>query len=421
MLMTAAVATVAFSGAAPVVQDSSVTLEQKASREVKIGYVLEGEPAIVTVDIQTNGVSIGGEHLSHMRGDVNGLVQPGVREVSWRPDRAWPGVKLESGVQAVVKAWATNAPPLYLAVNLAATNEIRYYETMAAIPGGLTNDLYKTEWLLMRKIPAANVLWRMGSPVSEANRQAGEKAHLVTLKDDYFIGVYPVTQRQYELVMGDRAACYFTNERDYATRPVEKVSWDWFRGAKADGYDWPTKGRAVNKDRFLGTLRTLVKNRIEFDLPTEAQWEFACRAGTGTSLNSGKNCANYGNDPNANEIARGKFSGGCGSDGNMTEPAQNVGVEVAGTSKVGSFAPNGWHLYDMSGNVWEFCLDWFKEDLTDVDPEKGPDSGTTKVARGGCWNSQAFNMRSAFRNNPYSLGTGNRCFGFRLWAPIDLR
>lgn len=402
----------------PTIVDSSVTLSQAADRTVTVRYTLEVEPAIVTLDVETNGVSIGGELLTYLNGDVNRKVEPGERTITWRPDKAWPGIKLDSGVKAVVKAWATNAPPNYVAVNLLASDTYRFYETAASVPGGVTNDIYKTEWLLMRKIPSANVQWRMGSPSTEPNRNGDELPRLVTLSNDYYIGVYELTQRQYELVYGERAACNFDNIEDYATRPVEKVSWVWLRGAS--GYGWPGDGHRVDSTKFLGKLRTLAGNRMQFDLPTEALWEFACRAGRGEALNSGKACGNYSNDPNANEIARGKFGGGCGVDGTITDPATNCRADVAGTGKVGMLKPNAWGLYDMCGNVYEFCLDWYKSNLSDVDPEVGPATGEKRVARGGCWNSEAFQLRSAYRANPYMPDSGNRCFGFRICAPAGI-
>ena len=170
----------AWANAAPEV--SGVTLTQDADRTVRIAYALSGEPGIVTVDIQTNGVSIGGTLLTHFAGDVNRLVQPGSRSMSWQPHRAWPDNGVSTNLQAVVTAWATNAPPDYLVVSLTCTNSVRYFADAASVPGGVTNDLYKTDEIVLRRCHAANVEWRMGSSVTPEEtgrtRYAASGAHL---------------------------------------------------------------------------------------------------------------------------------------------------------------------------------------------------------------------------------------------------
>ena len=208
--------------AEPVVKASSVTMTQRGDT-VTIRYEIENEPGVVTVDIQTNGVSIGGQYLTHFAGDVNRLVDVGQHTMTWKPRKAWPDEKIVDGVTAVVTAWATNAPPDYMAVHLVAAETVRYYADKESVPFGVTNDMYKTDWLLMRKIPAANVSWRMGSPTTETGRfEKREKARLVTLTNDFYIGVYPCTQRQYELIHGDRPSS-FNNNAYYATRPEDRL------------------------------------------------------------------------------------------------------------------------------------------------------------------------------------------------------
>ena len=114
---------------------------------------------------------------------------------------------MTENVQAVVTAWATNAPPNYMVVSLTAEKTIRFYANAESVPFGITNDLYKTDEMVFRKCPAANVEWRMGSPVTpaESGRDAtSEVPHYVTHGEDFYIGVYEVTQRQYERVRGQR-------------------------------------------------------------------------------------------------------------------------------------------------------------------------------------------------------------------------
>jgi formylglycine-generating enzyme required for sulfatase activity len=386
--------------AMPVVKAGSVTMMQRGG-VVTFGYELETEPGVVTVDIQTNGVSIGGQYLTDFSGDVNKLVGVGRHTFTWKPYKAWPGDNTVAGVTAVVTAWATNAPPDYMAVSLETAQTVRYYANAESVPFGVTNDMYKTDWLLMRKIPAANEAWRMGSPTNETGRYAlREKARLVTLTNDFYIGVYPCTQRQYELIYGTRPS-YFNNDAYYATRPVQSIKYNTLRGT-APTYDWPTTGFSVDSGSFFSLLRT--HSGIQsFDLPGDAEWEFACRAGTGTAI--------YGSSLAA--IAR--YGKDAGSDADTTK----------GTAAVGSYEPNAFGLYDMIGNIFEYCRDWFAETTQDFDSLTGAtaSSGNStgngcRIGRGGAYHRDASICRSAHRH-PFSPGFGDPQCGFRVWCKAE--
>ena len=328
--------------ATPVVVESSVRFEQDKMRLVTITYDLEGADAVVTVDIQTNGVSIGAANFTNMEGDVNRLVRRGAGHVvTWRPWLSWPDRRiLDNSVTAVVTAWATNAPPPYMAVDMLSWSNMSYYACAEAVPGGVEADVYKTTKMLMRRCPAAGVRWRMGS-VPEESTTASLRPHYVTLSEDFYIGVYEVTQAQYlnfmETVTGTRPSnpCKFSGDK----RPLENLSYDGVRGAQAT-YQWPRDGHAVDTTKPLGRLRKLTGINT-FDYPTEAQWEFACRAGsTGYYYdNSGKGNANL------NELAWFKFN------------STNETTLAMETHEVGLKTPNAWGLYDMLGNVWERCVD----------------------------------------------------------------
>ena len=407
--------------AAPVVSD--VTLTQ-IGETVHIGYTLSGEPGIVTVDIQTNvseGVwaSIGGEHLTYFAGDANRRVEPGARTITWKPRKAWPDNEVKENVKAVVSAWATNAPPDYMAVSLVVPGETRFYASAGAVPFGVTNDLYKTEWMLFRKCPAANVTWRMGSPSTEVGHRPNETPHLVTLADDYYIGVYLVTQRQYELLKSENPQS-FRLESDYGTRPVEWVSYNMIRGSVEGNVNWPSTDRTVvSADSYVKKLRDFV-GVSGFDLPTEAQWEFACRAGCGSALYNGMELDDVVVSTRLSPLARYAKNGGF-VDG-VTDPRPYETCTAAnGTAKVGSYEPNAWGLYDMLGNMWEWCLDWFQEDASASDAATGPATGIYRVLRGGTWNSEeAATLRCAFRTMTLpSDRTVN--FGFRLVCPAEVQ
>lgn len=390
--------------AAPMV--SNVTMSQDAMRTVTIGYELTGEPGIVTVDIQTNGVSIGGCYLTYFAGDVNRVVQPGMKTITWKPLKAWPDNKVTENVQAVVTAWATNAPPDYMVVSLVAERTVRFYTSEDAVPFGVTNDLYKTDEMVLRKCPAANVEWRMGSPVTpmELGRDAAsEVPHYVTLGEDFYIGVYEVTQRQYERVRGVRSG-FFTVE--YETRPADSVSYNAIRGAASGGFDWPSNGHAVSGSSFMGQLRSF-SGLDGFDLPTDAQWEFACRAGCGGALYNGSAT----NEVVLKTFARYRASGGFIN--GSTNPSSSCTPDN-GTAKVGSYLKNDWGIYDMLGNVYEWCLDWYQESPLGYDVSTGPESGTERVRRGGSWYTwQVHWLRSASRKS-LAPGTNDSSVGFRV-------
>ena len=292
---------------------------------------------------------------------------------------------------------------LYVVVDLsggpdAASYPVRY----SAIGPDLNDDTCRTTELWLRKISAGTFI--MGSPEDEMGRYGDETEHEVTLTQDYYIGVFECTQRQWELVMGTKPS-YFNNADYYATRPVEQVSYDMIRGMSATaGAGWPAYGRAVDATSFMGKLRE--KTGLTFDLPTGAQWEYACRAGTTTAFNSGKNLTARYEDAAMDEVGRYMYNGGLVSLQNCTTDN--------GTAKVGSYLPNAWGLYDMHGNVWEWCLDWYKsyEAIAVSDP-LGPTSGSFRVLRGGEWDGFAAYCRSAYQgaNSPSSNGSA---FGFRV-------
>ena len=438
-LMTGAFAlTVATSATLPAFADgetppppvvSGVTMTQAFDRKVTINYTLADGPAVITLDVQTNATpnaaaddpgwtSIGGEAIWNAVGDVWKKVEGDTTHtITWRPDQSWPGHKITgNGARAVVTAWATNNTPDYMVVDLEVANSVRFYPAVEFLPkasfkqegAAITNNpAYKKTALVMRKIEAAGIEWTMGSTSVETQRNAArEGTHKVEFADNYYIGVFEVTQTQWQKITGYNPS-NFTAEN--AMRPVEKVSYTDIRqgqgtastAASATAGVYPA---APYGNSFLGKLRTTTG--IDFDLPTEGQWEFAARAGHYSGYwNDGTAIQNKDVDTNLNRLGRYLKNP---STNTSSSPAATILPANGGTAIVGSYAPNTWGIYDTAGNAWELCLDWFEADITanggaaNIDlsvPAKtlSGASGESRARRGGCWSLAAKDCRATTR------------------------
>ena len=210
----------------------------------------------------------------------------------------------------------------------------------------------------------------MGSPTSEEGRSNDETQHQVTLSKGFYLGKYEVTQAQWERVMGSNPSRF-----KGADRPVENVWWKEVTG-------------------FCEKLTELEKKAerlpagMAYQLPTEAEWEYACRAGTTKAYSQG-----YIADTNANYRES----------------------EIGQTASVGSYSANPWGFYDMHGNVWEWCADRYQAIYPSgsVTDPSGLSSGPTRVVRGGSWFFPGTDLRSAKRNY-YTPGYRTGGLGFRV-------
>jgi formylglycine-generating enzyme required for sulfatase activity len=214
-------------------------------------------------------------------------------------------------------------------------------------------------------IPAGS--FQMGSPVGEEGRDRDEQQHKVTISKPFYLQTTEVTQGQWQKVMGNNPSSFNTCGKDC---PVEADSWD-------DAQEFIRKlNRMENTDRYR--------------LPTEAEWEYACRAGS-------KSRFGFGDE----EAGLKKYAWYGENSGNRTHP-------------VGQLQPNAWGLYDMHGNAWEWCQDRYGPYAAGpaVDP-KGPDSGNRRVLRGGSWGGNTRNLRSAERNHGDPVDRDN-FVGFRV-------
>ena len=417
----------------------NTSMKQVNSQIVEVNYTLR-EPAVVTLDILTNATgntwaSIGGANITNTWGDVGIQLPAGNHALYWAADDFWSKISADScDVKAEVRAYSTDSPADYMVIDLrddttrAGAHKIRYFNYPDQLPGGVTDRIYKTDFLVMRKIPAKGETFRMGSPSGENGKQAAnngapngtwnnyagwnqETAHQVTLTNDFYLGVYELTRMQCveRIGKGNKNAGNQDRLTGKEAVPVGgdnsacAVNFEDFRGMT---YLWPENGHQVTEDSALDKLRA--KTGIEFDLPTEAQWEFACRAGTTSALYNGHEI-----DP--------VTSTSDGRNEYVDELAWHMGNSGQNPQEVGQKVPNAFGLYDILGNVGEFVLDRHTSDLGTgaVTEPVGATSGDTRVVKGGCITRPAFWCRAAFRQNYVNASTRAKELGFRLWAPVS--
>ena len=229
------------------------------------------------------------------------------------------------------------------------------------LPGVEEQELAEDVRLEMALIPAGTFM--MGSPASEKGRNTYETQHEVTLTNPYYMGKYEVTQEQYESVMGSNPS----SKTKGTKLPVTDVSWE-------------------DCQEFIKKLNA--KTDGGYRLPTEAEWEYACRTGTSTAYSFGAKItpkdANYDDSKIEKAVA------------------------------VGSYQPNAFGLYDMHGNVWEWCEDWYADyPAGAVTDPKGAATGKVRVLRGGSFNVVESINRSSYRGY-YSPTLRYLNNGFRL-------
>lgn len=336
---------------------------------VRVSYNLDAD-AVVTFEALTNGAPVAATSCMSVTGAVFRLVKAGAASFDWAAgDDLSARLIKDTTCKIRLKAWATDAPPTWMVVNLAGGKsavDVNYYETKAQIPGGITAPVYKRQKLLLRRVPAANVVWRQGS---------ASGGRYVKLTEDYYLATYLLTEAQYAYLTSGSISSSF--------RVRAGLSYSTVRGT-----GWPENGHEItNSEKTLYKFRDYTG--LPFDLPTEAQWEFACRAAEGASLYTGEELSSTDKSPNLDRIAWYYYNWGEAH----ALPDKDGYSQVF--PDVGQLEPNSWDFYDMLGTVFEWCLDWSagysggaSVATPEVDP-KGPTSGSDRVLRGGAMDQDA--------------------------------
>lgn len=282
----------------------------------------------------------------------------------------------------VLFAGCEEKPPLG-ARNPATADDARVLQAQAAqqynLPVEKTVNIASGVTMDFVLIPAG--AFHMGSPSNQSGRKSDEgPVHYVEISRPFYMGKYEVTQQQYESVVGENTKIKFTGEK----LPIENV--DWYRA-----------------NMFCKAVSNLTDQTVR--LPSEAEWEYACRAGTDTPFYTGQTVqpdqANYN----------------CTASYKGSRKKKLLGR----TAKVGRYTPNAFALYDMHGNVWEWCQDIYKSNYYKkshtVDPVNDGRKGS-RVIRGGSWNHPPEKLRSADRNKRIQ-GADRRHIGFRVVMEIE--
>jgi formylglycine-generating enzyme required for sulfatase activity len=351
---------------------------QQATGRITITSHIAGE---IMINGRATGSQISEGGTLTFNNVVTGTTEVAVRQSNGTVSRA-PNTVVRQGQTATATIERPAAPPqpAPATVTPAATPQRPVPDNMVRINGGT---------------------FMMGSPASEPQRSDNETQHQVTVSS-FYMGKYPVTQREYQQVMG-------TNPSNFKgdNLPVEKVRWydalvfcnklsmkeGLSPAYSINGSTDPAAWGGVPTDRnATWNAVAIVAGSNGYRLPTEAQWEYACRAGTTTAYNTGANISDTTGWYDANS-------------GGRTHP-------------VGQKAANRWGLYDMHGNVWEWCWDWHGSYASGAQTDPGGAvSGYCRVARGGSWYNFGLLLRSAFRGN-YDPDYWDNGIGFRLVRPL---
>ena len=342
------------------------------------------------------------------------IAATGKNRVVWNLGADYPEFKADDLVISVTATPFSDATPVYLVVDLsggasAASWPVRY-TTKAPVHTAGQNDPCKTTELWLKRVKAGTFTAGGGT------HDTWYRSHTCTLTQDFYLGVFELTQAQVSLIKSGnfqitnttyykRNYSLFTNETYAATRPVDSFRLDEVRGSNYSS--WPST-KTITDDCVCKRLRD--RTGLAFDLPTEWQWEYACRAGT-----TGEQYPNAEYRCNANSQPPAEYE---------WYSEQQMWGEDYGTSYVDRYAPNPWGFYGMLGNVSEWCINTYQSGITAgsnwTDPT-GSGNNAQRILRGGHWGQETpyCHTGAAFDNANYGNGQSARFYhGARICLTI---
>ena len=376
---------------------------------ITVKYVLTGADAIVTLGGDASSAAGAWTKLDDsafrcLQGDVNRLVAASgeaERTVTWSPDPK-ASAACANGLRVRLTLWSPSAPPDFLAAEIGGAKELRYYVSEAALPYPIADKYWKIDRVLFRKIPAKDVVWNMASISS---------ARFVRLKHDYYLAVYPYTKIQAMEVSSLDTARQdaIASGADWTLCPQFRAGYREWRGEDPDE---ETAVYPIAQSSVLATVRSKVALAVDF--PTEAEWEYAARAGSGGAI--------YTDESPTSENVQ-KIAWFADNGGKLNE--------------VGLKRPNRWGLHDVLGNVNEWCLDYYAPSSNDYfkdgsqdDPVEDPvgpaaaqvrRSGTVVRVVRGCYYANGLaevGKGLNYRDGNIYKGLDSPSMGVRFCAPI---
>lgn len=459
MFGLACAATMAFGAEAGTIDKVVVRQQWPWNAKVNIDYrLLETEGRTYDIDVTLkNGEETLTVPASSFSGDRYG-VGAGEHRIVWDPAKTAYVARRELANLTVTLTAADVESRKYLIIDMSegAVNgeaakpwPVSYSATVIDTDGdGQWDDEYKRTKMVFRRIEPGT--FTMGSPRAEPdtwnvkNRTGAENQHQVTLTKPFYMGVFEVTAQQFYQIKAYWPNAAYGKSTATGNRPSTNCSYEFLRGSVEQGIDWPATGHAVyeipsvtefsninktdaNKISLVGWFRRHVADTgLLVDLPTEAMWEYCCRAGSthtfhdGTDLVSGevKDVDPAGSDPAAGtgvySIARLKKNSMKYDEATASWTDPKDDGDQYGPGPVGSKAPNAWGLYDMHGSVNEWVLDWFAAAaLPDATDPAGVTSGTQRGYRGGGYQSYPSDSRAAMRGAAKTTES-NTIFGYRF-------
>ena len=398
----AAILALTMRASAAVTVDNVVFHQDDATHDVTVTYDLatgDGEPAFVSLDVITNGVSVGATRVKNVTGDVStspadtgSLVAPGTgKSIVWKARADLPGVGLANAAMRVTAIATNHFEGLYMVVDLSRGKDSAYWPVQytACKPDTNSPAFYATE-LWLRRVPAGT--FTMGDDTTNF-----KPAHQVTLSKDFYCAVLPMTVPQQRVIYGSLNS-NITGEIAGDRYPAGYIKYTNVRNAS-----WPTNNN-VSAWTSVGRIRK--RTGLQFDLPTEAQWEYVCRGGhSGHVLGDGS------------ELTQANVYAMAWTKNNSGNAVQPVGVTK----------PNSWDFHDMTGTLHEWCRDFatsgngYTSSASETDP-KGPMTNAEgkRVRRGSSFGGSWSDCNPWYRLLSGVQGTtANNVTGYRLVVETD--